>query len=695
MTAAIRILWDADDAAVVNISGGSWTVGGNPVSFPYTMTTSTTFTGAAGVYDVSVKLFEVEIASTPDGVRTVSLNDNQQEIFAPSIDGVPGGADGNNFLSRLDEIMAGVANTPSSDFATGLSASYAPKGVTGTAPRLVDVYNDFFVAPTLNIWVTGQGNTGSALTATAAAGATSVAVADGAGFPTGTAAIANPGTADQQIVRITGGGGSAGATTLTLSAPLTAGIASGTVLVQLWRDSKHLTDNGLTALSYWLARRSAFDDLPPGGKVTMLGNSWFADGGTKWGTQFATAHAGSATVNAGIIGNTSADMITRFAADVPPDSDFVVINEPGVNDISAGTSYAVLASRLASLISLIRGIGAVPVVLAPPPMFDNPARSARLGVSLKALTEPSGAQYPLVTGQTLEERLVQTMATDTWGMGPTVLQNTSGASNTALGSKAAQQVTTGTQNTAVGALALNGDITASNNTAVGFQALAQCTTGGNTAVGSLALKSATTAAANTAVGYNAMLLTTTGGNDTAVGNGALTLNTTGNSNTAVGSAALGSSTTANNNTGLGYNALNGATTGGNNVGVGFGAGVTSTPANATKTGIDNVFIGTSSGPSGASGAGRVADPSSSVGIGRSARTGGNYAVAIGAQVIAGWNGSVAIGTDDAGGTASPAAVNEYVHGTANHKHRIPGLPTSNPGVGTGYLWNDGGTVRVA
>lgn len=578
--------------------------------------------------------------------------------------------DGTTATSSLPHLVDSSELSASID-ATG-TVLFSPKGVTGTAPRYLDLATDFFGGAD-RIWVAGQGATGSALTSAASAGATTLAVADGTGFPTGTWIVANPASASQQIVKVTAGGGSPGAATLTLSAALTAGIASGTTVLQLWQNTKHLTTNGgVAALAYWLARRSALSDAVSGNKVTILGNSWIADGGTKWGTEIAAAHPGVTTVNAGVIGDTSALMLTRFAADVPTDSDFVIINEPGVNDISFTTAYATLSTRLAALVDLIRGIGAVPIALGPPPMFDNPARSSRLAAIESDLVTPSGAQYPLVTGQTLESRLAQTIATDSWGMGPSVLENTSGISNTAVGPKAGQGVTTGTQNTAVGTSALQGGGTVSNNTAVGYQALAQAAAGGNTAVGSLALKSSTSGAANTAVGFNAMLLTTTGGNDTAVGNGALALNVGGNSNTAVGASALASSTSANNNTALGYNALNGATTGGNNTAIGFSAGVTSTPANATKTGIDNVFIGTSSGPSGATGAGRAADPSSSIGLGRSARTGGNYAIAIGTQVIAGFDGAIAIGTDNAGGVATPAAVNEFVLGTSNHVIKTPG-----------------------
>lgn len=122
MSARIRILWDASSSGVVDMPG-TWTVGGNPVSFPYTISTSTTFEGLPGTYEVSVTLLGFEIANTPDGTRTVEVREGQQAIFEPSIDAVPNGDNANEFLGRIDTIMAGTAADPTSEFATNLSAS--------------------------------------------------------------------------------------------------------------------------------------------------------------------------------------------------------------------------------------------------------------------------------------------------------------------------------------------------------------------------------------------------------------------------------------------------------------------------------------------------------------------------------------------------------------------------------------------
>lgn len=114
---SIRILWDEDDSAEVTITGNnaSFTVGGAPVTFPYTLTSSTTFTTTqSGTYTVSVQHYGYEIAGTPDGTRQVSLRFGEEEIFAPTPDS-RGAGDG--FASMVRDIIAD--DVPSSGTAVG------------------------------------------------------------------------------------------------------------------------------------------------------------------------------------------------------------------------------------------------------------------------------------------------------------------------------------------------------------------------------------------------------------------------------------------------------------------------------------------------------------------------------------------------------------------------------------------------
>lgn len=102
---SIRILWDASTPATVNITGGSvaWTVNGSGVTFPYTLSASTTFdTGNAGSYTVSVLHQGYEVANTPDGTKAVSLRFGEQVVFAPTVDATPD----NNFVASLSATYA-------------------------------------------------------------------------------------------------------------------------------------------------------------------------------------------------------------------------------------------------------------------------------------------------------------------------------------------------------------------------------------------------------------------------------------------------------------------------------------------------------------------------------------------------------------------------------------------------------------
>ena len=124
--------------------------------------------------------------------------------------------------------------------------------------------------------------------------------------------------------------------------------------------------------------------------------------------------------------------------------------------------------------------------------------------------------------------------------------------------------TYGGSNIAIGQGALQTNTTNSNNTAVGYQALYTADAVNNTAVGYLTLKATTTGYNNVAIGHSALLSNTSGSINTAVGVSALANNTYGSSNTAVGQQALNSATTGSNNTAIGYGSASAITYGSNN-----------------------------------------------------------------------------------------------------------------------------------
>jgi hypothetical protein len=186
-----------------------------------------------------------------------------------------------------------------------------------------------------------------------------------------------------------------------------------------------------------------------------------------------------------------------------------------------------------------------------------------------------------------------------WQGDDALLNDTTGAGNTAFGWRAlfaatdgsfntgigggALVLNNGSSNTAVGAAALLLNTSGTENTAVGTDALVFNDIGGvNTALGAFALFNNTEGDANTATGDSALQNNLTGSNNTADGSLALSGNTTGSQNTAIGDFTL----PANNgdfNTAVGNNALASNTTGSGNIALGFAAGIAVTDANSVIT----------------------------------------------------------------------------------------------------------------
>src|SRR5438874_3158164 len=140
-------------------------------------------------------------------------------------------------------------------------------------------------------------------------------------------------------------------------------------------------------------------------------------------------------------------------------------------------------------------------------------------------------------------------------------------------------------NTFEGENALINNTTGAGNTAFGWGSLSANTDGPfNTAVGGGAL-SLNTGDSNTAVGTAALLLNTVGSQNVAVGTDALVFNDSGADNAAIGFFASFENTTGGINTAIGGFALSNNTTGFNNIALGFAAG------DLLTTGDDNIDIG--------------------------------------------------------------------------------------------------------
>jgi hypothetical protein len=121
---------------------------------------------------------------------------------------------------------------------------------------------------------------------------------------------------------------------------------------------------------------------------------------------------------------------------------------------------------------------------------------------------------------------------------------------------------------------------------LGYQSLLSNTLGSwNTAIGTNSLSNNTTGELNTAIGSNSLSRNITGSYNTVTGSGALQLNTSGSQNTAIGYGTLPNNTTGINNTGVGMSTLIGNTTGSGNVAL----GISSLQTNIS--GSDNIAIG--------------------------------------------------------------------------------------------------------
>lgn len=142
----------AANTLVVDFTGGSWFSDAaltSSVSFPDTITASKTYyigVDTPGVV-ISVKRNGVEVASTPDGTRTVNINDGKALVFAPDPDpgsGLSAAEVSARFVGKAADVKAIVAtgtasvNLPEIAAAETGSATFT---LTGAASGDVVVLN--------------------------------------------------------------------------------------------------------------------------------------------------------------------------------------------------------------------------------------------------------------------------------------------------------------------------------------------------------------------------------------------------------------------------------------------------------------------------------------------------------------------------------------------------------------------------
>lgn len=487
-----------------------------------------------------------------------------------------------------DAVMAQVAADPSSQFGAQLSntiAEYVDEhGGGGGGMTYLDSYkwlgdgNDF---------ITGQATATTTTTSTVNAGSLTLPLASATGLTAGVVLVVNRGSAYQQLLTVASVAGS----TVTVNEALVGPLDSGSSVAPMWVNSAHLTTAGYDAMAYWLATHATLPDLA-GKKVTLFGNSWF-DGKSAWVARITEQFPTATVVNVGVSGNTSRALLARFDSDVPADSEVVIINEPGVNDVLSSDVPTSLAN-LGALAAKVKALGAHPVFTGPVPLSENPAKASLLASKVLAYLASDYATA-------LDPSSGSNTASGTSALAAVP----SGSANTAFGFEAGKAVTSGQNNTAIGSEAMKAVTTGQGNAVLGHRAARQLTTGtGNLALGQQALQAATTASDNTAVGAQALY------------------NATGPQNTAVGRAA------------------------------GYAAGNTS--ANATTTGARQTLLGCQTGQSSsvpvdditAVGYRAVAGDSKATAMGSGARADHASSVALGADTATTAPDQVMVGRRD-------------------------------------------------
>ena len=503
----------------------------------------------------------------------------------------------------------------------------------------LDAYTQLFPSPEWG-YVDGQGNSETTTSTRSSAGSVTLDLASTEGILPGVSLVIDAASHDAQWVMVE----SVTDDTVTLTDALTRDVPTGTAVRPFWSDEKHPTAAGYLLVGRFIAY-AEHDGEPiikgPSPKVTYLGNSWWAWGSNGLRDALLERLPNAQYVNISTAGHESHQLVSRFDADVPSDSDYVVINEPGGNDVHKFNELSAMSANLEALWRKTQAIGATLIYLGVVPSVVTPARAKRLRDDLAEIIG-DGTKYPAITSEGMRRMKPIDMVSD---------------GETSLG---------------IGRRALDGAVegTGNFNTAIGDRALAAFITGySNTAVGYLAGTSITTGRQNSAFGTNALSANETGFGNMAVGHQSLT-NATGSGNVAIGWLAGREVTTAVRSVFIGYNAGNEPDADG---------------SQASTTENYQTVIGALAGGQG----GYITV------VGYRAVASADNSTAIGRQALAASQGAVAIGVDSGGNGAHASGQNDFVLGTTRHRYKMPGLPTSNPGAGTGILWNDNGTVKVA
>ncbi|WP_181389675.1 Ig-like domain-containing protein [Leucothrix pacifica] len=152
--------------------------------------------------------------------------------------------------------------------------------------------------------------------------------------------------------------------TLTLAKPLPAVIGAGQDVWNFYDNGSHPNWFGYRAIADFGLRTLSDQNLNQGRHV-LLGDSWFSSSGFEGRLNERLPNA-SAIINQGISGNTSAQMLARFDADIASQNPDYVWVIGGVNDYFTGVTPEQYSTNVRAIIAKIRSIGAEPII------FDAP-----------------------------------------------------------------------------------------------------------------------------------------------------------------------------------------------------------------------------------------------------------------------------------------------------------------------------------
>lgn len=375
--------------------------------------------------------------------------------------------------------------------------------VVGLRPFYLALYERFFPAgytflpaSTPNTLVT------TTTTALVASGQTVIPVTDGTLFLDGIVIVLKAGTAQQTLHKVASGGGT---NSLTITPALTSSLPNGSTFAALWIHPVHPSPEGIKAIAYWMMDQRRADNTrviqDPGTTrpVTFLFNSWgsvaVAGSPNKWATAVQAVYPGAQVTMAAVSGNNSSDLLARFDTDVPSNSAYVVIDEPGVNDAQQAISPLVQRANLEALVAKIRAIGATPVILGTCPISTDLAVSAAQTALLAALFA-TPTQFPATGSAALDvvrkqsapwsestsygvDALSKDLSGRSTAFGRSASKANTTAINTFLGDESGLVATTNSCNTGLGTSTLRVLNSGVNNTAAGHEAGAGVTAGSN------------------------------------------------------------------------------------------------------------------------------------------------------------------------------------------------------------------------